>query len=484
MGYVPGFEHDIFISYAHFDNESTRGRGWVDEFHDALRIGVQQYLGGRISIWRDPKLDGLDIFSDEIEKQVRSSALLLSLFSPSYLNSEWCRREFASFLSTGEFRVANKSRIIKVVKTHVAREQLPAELRNVVGYAFSESDETSGGERSYVSRDRERRSRYFGVLDDLAQDVARLLRILKSETQPRLTAPRGRVYLALTTSDLDEHRLAIKRELEERNYQILPDQLLSPNRVQSEELVRKLVAEADIYVQLLGSYYGASFEDDASSPAQLQYRIAKDLLSERKRGILWTPPGRTITDPRQAELVETIMQELGNAFDFPSCSLQELKALVLDRLEPREEKPLRGATPDQPARVYIMCDKEDEARIKSLSDHLFESKVESLLPVFDSQLDASAIRELHNDHLEVCDAVLIHWGEGSDAWVKSRLNEIRKAPAIRNGVPLRARSVYITDPSNPHKEGFKTFEAKVLRHFGEYSPTVLQDFLAELRGTA
>lgn len=34
MGYIPNFEHDIFISYAHVDNLD----GWVEAFHQHLEV--------------------------------------------------------------------------------------------------------------------------------------------------------------------------------------------------------------------------------------------------------------------------------------------------------------------------------------------------------------------------------------------------------------------------------------------------------------
>jgi len=39
VGYLPDYEDDIFISYAHNDNESLPGqRGWIDVFHQALEM--------------------------------------------------------------------------------------------------------------------------------------------------------------------------------------------------------------------------------------------------------------------------------------------------------------------------------------------------------------------------------------------------------------------------------------------------------------
>lgn len=60
------FENDIFISYAHIDDQPlVEGKkGWVSNFHRALEIRLAQLLGRRSRIWRDPKLQGNDVFAD------------------------------------------------------------------------------------------------------------------------------------------------------------------------------------------------------------------------------------------------------------------------------------------------------------------------------------------------------------------------------------------------------------------------------------
>ncbi|HAI82148.1 MAG TPA: toll/interleukin-1 receptor domain-containing protein, partial [Chitinophagaceae bacterium] len=54
------FEKDIFISYAHIDDESlvASQKGWITEFHRSLEIRLAQLLGRRPVIWRDPSLQG------------------------------------------------------------------------------------------------------------------------------------------------------------------------------------------------------------------------------------------------------------------------------------------------------------------------------------------------------------------------------------------------------------------------------------------
>lgn len=65
----PRFKNDIFISYAHLDNQPlSQGKdGWVSLLHERLSLRVGQLLGDKnIRIWRDKKLGGADLFDQTI----------------------------------------------------------------------------------------------------------------------------------------------------------------------------------------------------------------------------------------------------------------------------------------------------------------------------------------------------------------------------------------------------------------------------------
>ena len=93
------FEKDIYISYSHLDDLPlvTGEQGWVTKFHKALSNLLSVRLGRRASIWRDEKLLGNDSFATEMVAQFPKTAILISVLSPCYVESEWCRKEVATF---------------------------------------------------------------------------------------------------------------------------------------------------------------------------------------------------------------------------------------------------------------------------------------------------------------------------------------------------------------------------------------------------
>jgi len=137
------FRTHLFISYAYIDNRplSADRQGWVSRFHASLEAMLSMRLGRQAVIWRDKKLNGDDVFADEILGQFRHTALLVSVLTPRYVESDWCAREVQEFCrvaeETGGLVLANRSRVIKVIKTPVDTvDRLPPIMRQMLGYDF------------------------------------------------------------------------------------------------------------------------------------------------------------------------------------------------------------------------------------------------------------------------------------------------------------------------------------------------------------
>ena len=113
------YKNHVFISYAHIDNISLseEQQGWISRFHKTFSVFLSQRLGTQAKIWRDQKLQGNDIFGSEIVDQFNETALFLSIISPRYIRSPWCKREITEFCkqaeSDGSLILNNKSRVFK-----------------------------------------------------------------------------------------------------------------------------------------------------------------------------------------------------------------------------------------------------------------------------------------------------------------------------------------------------------------------------------
>ena len=128
MAYIHTHKPDIFISYAHVDDEPDPAfpdrPGWVTTLVRCLEKRIAKKLGrvDSYDIWRDPKLAGHVDLSPDIIGRVRDAAVFLLVLSPAYLMSEWCRRELRVFDEAIRGRKAARGRIFVVEFDRVGSE--------------------------------------------------------------------------------------------------------------------------------------------------------------------------------------------------------------------------------------------------------------------------------------------------------------------------------------------------------------------------
>lgn len=498
------FDKDLFISYAHIDNQSLipDQEGWISTFHKALTIRLSQIRGAAPRIWRDPKLQGNDYFGDAITEALANSGLLLSILSPRYLKSEWCMRELQNFCSTaveqtGGLNVGeNKGRLFKVVKTYVSREQYPAEFESFIGYEFFEFDAAGRPQEFDKIYGPELERKFYARLNDLAYDIHQTLEILEAlaegspaqasinsllsdtteQTNERATSGKT-IYLAETTFDLNDARDNIRRELTMAGHQVLPAQSL-PMTPDFAQRVQESLAQCVMSIHLVSPQRSAPGNDSPSSQAlqhllaarsQEQIEIASNCCQEQQdiSRILWMPPSAQIGE------ADTFLAELQRQPDFISTPLEDLKTIIQDRLV----QPASIAEPSEGRKVYLDCDQRDldAAEIEPLYEWL-EQKVEVVLPDH-ANTNLSQSEAL----IKECQGVLIYYGQANGLWLTRRLNALRKSLYDRPQ-PLIAKAVYVAGPKRPNKQSLSASDVPVIDGLQAFNPGLLEPFLAPLMG--
>jgi hypothetical protein len=107
MSFIPGYEHDVFISYAHVDDRPfvvTGGLesspGWVSTLVHHLKNEIAQKVGrsDAVSVWFDShNLRGNHKLTDEIAARLERAAIFVAVLSPGYVASQWCQDEARLF---------------------------------------------------------------------------------------------------------------------------------------------------------------------------------------------------------------------------------------------------------------------------------------------------------------------------------------------------------------------------------------------------
>ncbi|MBC8029522.1 MAG: DUF4062 domain-containing protein [Pyrinomonadaceae bacterium] len=481
------YENDLFISYAHIDNAgfSEVEKGWIDLLHEALDWRLPQLMGEPVKIWRDRKLGGNDVFNDTIVIELSNAAILIAVVSPRYYLSSSCQEELKIFYTaadkTGGLRVNDKHRVFKVVKTFVPLEEHPSELRDMLGYEFYALDKASGRFREYdneIGPKGEKDKRYWEKFEDLAQDIAYLLKRMVEDQGPQPPEPASAgatIYLAETTSDLREERDKVKRELLQHGHEVLPDKALPQEAPPLQEVVRDYLKRSRLSVHLIGENYGSIPEQETErSIVRMQEELAMERGDDAQFSrLIWMPPGLQPTDPRQQKFVIDLQNSFTshNGSELLQVKLEDLKTIIQTKLT---QKPKLPPVVSEASRIYLICDQSDVEAVTPLQDYLFDRGCEVTLPLGEGS-EAEVFQD-HKDNLLICDAVLIFQGRASEGWLRMKLRELLKLPGYGRTTPLLEKAIYVAAPESPPKERFKTREALVIKNYGEFDPLPFEQF--------
>ena len=429
MAYVPGFRNDVFVSYAHGDDDlplTPDGKGWVAHFGDRLQSAVRYRLGLAPTVFFDKRVLRPDLdFDAEIHDQLDAAALIL-VASPTYLTSRYCRKERDYFLKktatkhTERFRkddLANANFIFKVISladnalSH--RDILPGLKLSDIPFC----ENKRGYWRSFSIDAKE----FADAIDELGYHVAELLASMRAKCPPVFLWP-------------DSPKLA--NELTDASYRVLPESTVKLD----EDL-----ETAKLAVFLLGS----EVDDDTG----------KFLQSAAIRGqqrVIWRRPGAA-----------TIPQEWLEGADLldPNCQLSDEVLAILRRPE---------APAAEGKRVYVIYnpkdaeEKENAAYVMRVIQREFE-------------VDQPGEFSAHRRKLGACDGVVLVWGKADRDWYVLNFDDMSKTASR-----ARSQGICFFDPPEPKSDTLNKLRAfpelHLIEQFGGFDPKKLDPFLAPLRG--
>lgn len=451
MCIAAGYKHDIFLSYAHRDDEPIPGNedrpGWVSLFYKTLNYQILQQLppGSDYSPWKDDDLGLARPLSGQLLDTVSQSAILLVMMSPHYMRSEWCKTERMTFLQSAG-RTADAP-IIVVEKTPVADESLPEVFRDRLRLPFwngsREEPRTLGSPLPNVAIPEH--AFYYSKIDALSREIAKLLQAMKGakpdlrprpEPEPKFRL--GPVFLAQVTDDLEEERDGIRAFLEGERIPVRPDTgvYYPPDPTTFSEAALRDLADAGLFVQLLSDTRGRRPAGLPQGYAALQWELATERLGRPIPILQWRSPTldiAAISDPHLSALMQQETVRAESLVDFQRAILARLAA-------PPPQKP---ALPATNILVFVNVDPADRHLAEQVEDILARNGAEVSLPAAGS--DCAGNREDLETNLRACDGLIVIYGATSDLWVRRQLLEFRKQRAFRDS-PLLALSIFEGPP--------------------------------------
>jgi hypothetical protein len=486
--------NDLFLSYAHIDDIPLEFEsGWVTNFQKVLRARLSMLLGRKVKVFFDPELRRNEEINQTLLIQLSDVHLLLAIISPSYLNSGWCPFELEAFRSAvksrcGSIYMGNRSRIFKVIKTRVDDPQ-PEICQGTSIYEFYGYDEAKKtyyefSEQPGPNRDK----RYWTMLEDLAQDITKVIKLINRESLP---PPLERaIYLAEVARDLKAERDQMRRELESLDCYVLPDKTLPRKQSDFVLTVRRYLRQSQFSIHLIGEEEGDLVEgDEGQSIVVWQNKLAAELSEKSNfQRLIWIPE-QLKTGGSLDEFIMRL-QEDEEAQKGADILLRkpfvELKSVARRKLQgvPMLAPGWPIAKLTGPKSVYLIFDKEDIDYISPIQKFLFSEGFEILLPLLDERSNTKAI-EGHKRKLEECDGVLIYYGNGTQEWLEYNIQyldrvSLKKAEGFqfKQAQPLSCKAIYVTDPHTPHKRLFtETQKFNLINAFGVFDPQRLREFI-------
>lgn len=465
MAFVPKYEHDVFVSYAHLDNEGTP---WVTTLVDKLSSEMQQRLGTRdFRIWRDNELAGNRPLTPEIMEAIRCSATLLIVMSPGYLNSEWCARERNQFLEFAH-KCINEGRIFIIHCRETDRNARAAEFRDLVGFQFWIKDSEAGTTRPLGMPDANERAYYTGILNlsDKIEATLKELRDRKTDEPGKPKNDRVKIFLARSTDDMETREEELRSYLTQAGVEILPKVWYSES---DEQAFRKQMLsdldECSLFVQLLSRTLGRKPQFADQRYPLIQYGIAKNA---GKPVLQWRGPAE---DPSTVEnAAHRALLEMARAGGF-----EEFKRAVVEKAR-RKPQP----SPTRPAQVavFVNADREDVAVARQVGELLSQQDVGCFLPLMQGSPDT--LRKDLESNLKTCDGLVLVYGKSEPTWVRDQLRQSRKILNQRDQA-LAAWAIYLGPPQEKPDLALAIQDLITMDGRTELSAQTLQPFVEQLK---
>ncbi|MEA2891850.1 MAG: hypothetical protein QOI05_2643 [Bradyrhizobium sp.] len=436
MAYVSRFSHDIFISYAHADDEpDPQGVQWVSDFQLYLKRAVKQHLAGY-----DPEVffDSLDLkpnhMIDSVLTNVRRSAVFLPIISPSYVERPWPNDELQAFSAA----VSERDRIFAVELLPPIGDY-PAALRHLKRKQFWWRDQKQGSAPRKFTPKAEART-YMEYLEDIAYLIAgRLREMNESGGQEAASSPGAgkTVLLAEVTDDLRQVRRRVREYLQQFEFNVLPKEDYPEAGADFVAAFTSDLAKADVYVHLLSEVRSIRAGDlgtgaDGKSVGQFQYDAAM------RRGIpvlQWRSPDLDVSSVTHWD------HSLLSGPQVLTMGLQEFLREIKKTLDRPVDMPKRPQGKGE--LLFINADKSD----KEFADELlkmFDNNPEwmAMEPLFEGTADE--ILEDLEANLKDCAALVLVYGKSGPPWVRAQLRRYAK---LARDKPPRKQTIVLGPPA-------------------------------------
>jgi TIR domain len=520
--YVPGYEDDVFISYARVNNDDYDN--WVDSFNQKFAPLLQNALLGRTpKIWRDiSNIRRGEAWSPLIRAGAERAAVLIALLSRAYLSREWCRKEidyFANRLSKADsLWVGVRSRIVPIWL-----EDLTASSDKVWPLVrMQDVDKRADPFKFYTVgaagnsfrwiHDGDDRQLYQQEMVRLADHVASILVNLYKEAEKdgdfalrvrqQIHYPeRPVLFLAPVAeppaeqdsgADITKLRNNIKTRLIEEQINVVEADWLTSADARWEDAVEAALAQSQASLQLLGSTTSAA-SADGRPLAQRVFELAAETGEQRNQNkplyrLVWLSGSvAQLNEPsayRDFLAALSEKQDTTQAFEVIRCDTRTLVEEIAKRLN--QNSP--SSTEEIDVEVYVAHLQRDRGHAERLAASLKRLGVRRVpRPAIPDKPLRSELN-VHYARLNSCNGLLVVYS-GDIAWLWTQnIDQINKLLEKHRALHLKQQAVYDAPPTKLLRpSGVDDPKWKVIlpqekeRADSDPDPNLLKDYVNALR---
>lgn len=495
----------IALIYSEKDDQPFEGgtKGWVSNFYKFLTTLMFQITRENAEI----KLINENDFSSA---DLNDYTAVIALVTPNLAKDNGL---MSSLNSLGKkWKAENRlmadgvARVFKILKRPFDADAHLEELEDLITYDFYLVDPLTGDPQEFTrffGNDAERS--YWMKLVDMAYDINHVLNARQSSDQDGsyINIPREKtVYLASTGVDMVIQRDIIKRELIRHGYKVLPDHSLPKEAKALDRMVREDLDKCRLSIHLVGEDYGYKPRGSELSVVDMQNRIASDhtyqmvennkKLKDNKKilfsRLIWVSPDLNNVTERQKIFIEDLKSDAASLEEAEvlQITLQELKSIVREELVTggrfNSHRDIKGYKPvkeeDKSKMIYLIADKRDVEDIDDISGYLKKEGYTVVAPSYEG--DLVDLRYIHQENLRRCDASMIYFGQSSEEWIKTKLQDLLKAPGFGRDKPFMAKAVYFKGKKEVNMEHYEKNNAMVLGNNANFEPEHLKPFLTKI----
>ena len=239
---------------------------------------------------------------------------------------------------------------------------------------------------------------------------------------------------------------------------------------------------------------GATPGTTPDGPSQKSIGVLQNELAAQasKEGtlkrVIWLPSNTRSEQEQHQAFIEALHQDADaqTGAVLITGGLEELKSTIYRKLKAIEQSSSsQGDKTELPEGegkklVYLVCDEKDRKPSVRLRKWLIEQGMEVKLPLFAGE--ATAVREANEHLMATCDAVLLYYGAGDEAWKNAIDSDHRKIRAYRGAKPLPPRSTYLAEPLTDDKQDMIDMEeASLINGLAGFDGESMGEFLEAIR---